>query len=182
MASNSEFEFGSPNTVVFLDGLTTYYTTQYITTIPFPDDPTRTDFDFNFWQDINGNPFTNPIADSSQLIDGTLYLYANFSASYTITLPTPVPNTVDSPIDVILYNTGFFNTAGFLLLYLVLILALNIGLWYIGIGSNYASLIGNIAITTIFMFLGYLPIYVSALMIMLYIYLVFGINKGVSYE
>lgn len=182
MSTNSEFTFGTPNTVIFIDGLTTYYTTQYITRVPFPTDPTRSGFDFNYWQDINGNPFTNVTPDTSQLIDGDLYLYSNFSESYTITPPVQLPPDVDLPIDIILYNTGFFNTAGFLLLYLILIVALNVGLWYIGIGSNYASLIGNIAITATFMFLGYLPIYVAALMIMFYIYMVFGMNRSVTYE
>lgn len=182
MSTNSEFTFGTPNEVVFIDQLQTYYTTQYITTVPYPDDPTRNDYTFTGWYDINGNPFNAVTPTESQLIDGKLYLYASYAENQNIVIADEIPNSVDNPVDTILFNTGFFNTPGFMLLYLILIVGLNIALWYFGIGSNYASLIGNISITAIFMFLGYLPFYVAGIIIMLYIYMVFGMNKGVSYE
>lgn len=182
MSQNTEIEFGDLNTVIYKDGLTTFYTTQYISIVDLIDGPEREDHTFLYWKDINGDPFINGLPNESQIQDGILYLYSSFAKNVDLDIAAGIPPEVDGPIDVILFNTGFFNTPGFILLYLILIVSLNVGLWYLGIGNNYASLIGNISITAIFMFLGYLPIYVSAIMIMLYMYMVFGMNGSVTYE
>jgi hypothetical protein len=43
---------------------------------------------------------------------------------------------------------------------------------------SFVILISNILITAVFLFLGYLPFFVSVIMIMLFILLILGINKG----
>ena len=132
------------------------------------------------------NPFTS-IGDYNIVISNdktsVLSYYqskTNFDESYAnrdLTFPGQTPPSVDTPLDIILYNTGFFNTPGFLLLFFILIMAFNVAMWYFKI-PFFANLIGSIAITAIFMFFGYLPIWTATLMIMIFILITMTLNKG----
>lgn len=91
--------------------------------------------------------------------------------------PGYLPPTATHPLDIILFNTGFYNVPGFLILYFLVIMLLNLGLWRLG-SPSIATLIANIGVTSFFMFFDYLPLYVSILMITFFIIILIAQNKG----
>ena len=179
MAAETEYSFEAPNTVYYYSEGQIYFSAYFINNVPRPTDPTLLGFTFQYWKDINGNvyDFQLPPTEDQLNSNNEFYLEAVFFKDFTITPPSQLPPGVDEPLDIILFNTGFFNTPGFVLIYFILTILLNIGLWRLG-STTIPTLIGNITLTSLFMFLGYLPIYISALMIVLFITIVITQGKG----
>lgn len=180
MDASSEYILGAaPYSVRYMDQMSIYYEQKFINIVPQTTDPTKTGSTFQYWVDINGDIYDYQLPPTASQIneDGIFYLYSVYQEDYTITLPPELPPSVDDPLDVILFNTGFFNTAGFMLLFFIAIVAFNVAMWYFKI-PFFANLIGSIGITAIFMFFGYLPIWAATLMIMMFILITMTINKG----
>jgi len=181
MSNNTTFTTTTPNKVIYFSEGEFYYEAYWILNVPqpLPGDPTKLGFTFQYWKDINGNVYNYQLPPQPELLDtnNIFYLEAVFFKDFTITPPGPPGTGQYGPIDTILFNTGFFNTPGFVLLYFILTILLNLGLWNLG-SPTIATLIGNITLTSLFMFLGYLPLYVSALMIILFITIGITQSKG----
>jgi hypothetical protein len=86
-----------------------------------------------------------------------------------------------NPIETILFNTGFFTTEGMLFLFAILIIAANIALWYFKV-PLFVNLLASAIVLTLFMIGGYLPLYVSIIMIGLIIVLFLNLKGGLMNE
>ena len=179
MASNTEYSFEAPFSVIYYSEGNVYFSSFYINNVPQPTDPTKVGFVFQYWKDVNDEVYDFQLPPTENQLDANnvFYLEAVFFKQFTIIPPGPPGTGVYSPIDTILTNTGFFNTPGFVLLYFILTILLNLGLWNLG-SPTIGTLIANITLTSLFMFLGYLPLYISALMIMLFITIGITQSKG----
>lgn len=80
-------------------------------------------------------------------------------------------------LDTILTNIGFFNASGFMFIYFILLVAINGILIFMKLPMT-PVIILNIIITALFMFLNYLPMYATIIMILFYIVALLAINKG----
>jgi hypothetical protein len=128
---------------------------------------------------VNGRRTTRSFYDDTLILDRVLTLTAVFEKDFTTGQPTTawIPPAVNNPIGTILFNLGYYNITGFVFIYTLLILISSVALWYYKMNS-FVTLISNILITAVFMFFGYLPFFVSIIMIMLFFLLILGINKG----
>jgi hypothetical protein len=181
MDTNSAYDITAPYIARFIVGLTFYQDTYFLNKIPSPSDPTApTGFDFTGWRDSNGTEFNfgNVPTDEQINQDGIFFLYANFVQVVTVTPLAPSGiGGVNAPLDTILLNTGFLNVPGVLLLYFISIFLINILAWQLSLTPLIAILI-NILITGLFMFLGFLPLFASIILIGFYIFAIITINKG----
>jgi hypothetical protein len=181
MNTNSSYAESAPYIARFIVGLTFYQDIYFLNKIPAPSDPSApTGFDFTGWRDSNGTEFNFGNVPTDQQInqDGIFFLYANFVEVLTVTPLAPSGiGGVNASLDTILLNTGFLNVPGVLLLYFVSIFLINILAWQLSLTPLIALLI-NILITGLFMFLGFLPLFASIILIGFYIFAIITINKG----
>jgi hypothetical protein len=185
MSTEVEFNQEAPYTVIYYNGLVEYDRKLFAVNVPQTTTPTRTGFLFDYWKDRNGEIYDYQLPpNESQLqldLNGNqvFYLYASFSDNTAIILPSDpsLSPPSDRPIDIILFNTGFYSIEGFMLLYVLLIVAATIGLWYIK-APLLVNLIVNIIITALFMIAGYFPFYIAFIMIALFVIILIQINKG----
>ena len=187
IADNLEFNQEAPYTVIYYNGFVEYDLKLFAVNVPQTTDPTRSGFVFDYWKDRNGDVYDYQLPpNESQLqldLNGNqvFYLYASFSESIEIDLsdfdffPPILPS--DRPIDIILFNTGFYNDAGFVFLYALFIIGSSVLLWFLKV-PTLVNVIDDIVITALFMIAGYLPLYVAIIMIMLFIVMIISINKS----
>jgi hypothetical protein len=167
--------------VIFISGLQIYSTQFFTNKIIEPVDPPPFDGEYDFvgWRDSKGNIWNfndgggTLILNNLQLSSNTGYLYAYFDTSSPIdgsgvgSIETPTVNAPDS-ITTILTAFGLASSKGYIFLYVVLILALTIGLLSLKVGM-FATMIANLSLTALFMFLGYLPVFASIILIMVFV-------------
>jgi hypothetical protein len=188
IADNLEFNQEAPYTVIYYNGLVEYDRKLFAVNVPQTTTPTRSGFLFDYWKDRNGEIYDYQLPpNETQLqldINGNtvFYLYASFSDNTPVDIPPgwgfeSASPPSDRPIDIILFNTGFYSIEGFMLLYVLLIVAATIGLWYIK-APLLVNLIVNIIITALFMIAGYFPFYIAFIMIALFVIILIQINKG----
>lgn len=188
MSSEVDFSQTAPYTVIYYNGLVEHDRKLFAVNVPQTTTPTRSGFIFDYWRDRNGDVFTYSLPpNETQLqldLNGNqvVYLYASFSDNTPTEIPPnwgfdpPVPPS-DNPLDIILFNTGFYNIEGFMFLYVLLIVGAAIALWYIK-APLLVNLIVNIIITALFMVAGYFPFYIAFIMIALFVIILIQINKG----
>jgi hypothetical protein len=185
ITDNLEFNQKAPYTVIYYNGLVEHDRKLFAVNAPQTTTPTRSGFLFDYWKDRNGEIYDYQLPpNESQLqldLNGNevFYLYASFSDNTAIILPSDPSLSPPSsrPIDILLFNTGFYNLEGFMLLYVLLIVGATIGLWYIK-APLLVNLIVNIIITALFMIAGYFPFYIAFIMIALFVIILIQINKG----
>jgi hypothetical protein len=185
MSTEVEFNQQAPYTVIYYNGLVEYDRKLFAVNVPQTTTPTRSGFVFDYWKDRNGEIYDYQLPpNESQLqldLNGNqvFYLYASFSDNTAIILPSDpsLSPPSDRPIDIILFNTGFYSIEGFMLLYVLLIVGAAIALWYIK-APLLVNLIVNIIITALFMIAGYFPFYIAFIMIALFVIILIQINKG----
>lgn len=147
--------------------------------------PTKPLHNFLHFVDIDGKragasgAFVSAFSLITTLQERNIILTAVFEKNFVTGQPITVytPPDITNPIGVILFNTGYYNITGFVFLYTLLILGSSILLFRYNM-PTFVTLISNIAITAVFMFFGYLPFFVAMIMILLFILLIIGINKG----
>lgn len=177
--NETKLSFETPNIVRFFndDQFTEKY---FIDRLPTQPVFTKTNHNFLHFATEDGARVLNRGLFNQQFLNnGVLNLFAVYEKDFTTGQPTTawIPPAINNPIGQILFNTGYYNITGFVFLYTILILGSSILLWYYKM-PMFVSLICNILITALFMFFGYLPFFVSMIMIMLFILLIIGINKG----
>ena len=174
----TRMSFDRPNTVNFVNN-GNVVTKYFMNTLPAFPTPTKSFHTFLYYVDVNGRRTTRSYYDDTLIVDRVLTLTAVFEKDFTTGQPTTAwtPPAVNNPIGTILFNLGYYNITGFVFLYTLLILISSVALWYYKMNS-FVTLISNILITAVFMFFGYLPFFVSIIMIMLFFLLILGINKG----
>jgi hypothetical protein len=142
----------------------------------------RTGYEFQYWADTRGERQFGQTAinDPSLITQNNVYnLYAQFSRNVPSDNPI-LPGSlggVYAPLDTILFNTGFLNNGGVLLLYFILAVSIAIMIFKLKLNSLIA-IVSNILLTSIFLILGYLPLYTSVILIAFYIIAIISINKG----
>jgi hypothetical protein len=181
VAVNNEslMSFDTPNIVRFNNG-NQIIEKYFIDRLPIQPLPTKTNHDFLYYATQDGTIVRNRGYFNPEYLDnGLLNLYAVFEKNFTSGQPTTawIPPAINNPIGTILFNLGYYNITGFVFIYTLLILISSVALWYYGMNS-FVTLISNILITAVFMFFGYLPFFVSIIMILLFLLLIIGINKG----
>jgi hypothetical protein len=175
----TRFSFETPNRVDFVNN-GTVISKYFMNKLPQQPTPTKTFHTFLYYADIEGKRVSNRGYYNPELLQNrVLTLTAVFEKDFTTGQPTTAwtPPAVNNPIGQILFNTGYYNITGFVFIYTLLILGASILLWKYGM-PTFVSLIANILITAVFMFFGYLPFFVSIIMILLFLLLIIGINKG----
>lgn len=185
---NLEFEQTAPYIVIYYNGLVEHDRKFFAVNVPQTTTPTRTGFIFDYWKDRNGDIYNYNLPPNNTQVqldlngNQIIYLYASFSDNTPTTIPPnwgfvpPAPPS-SRPLDIILFNTGFYNIPGFMFLYVLLIVGAGIGLWYIK-APLLVNLIVNIIITALFLVAEYLPFYIAFIMIALFVVILIQINKG----
>jgi len=126
------------------------------------------------------NPLTGEIErfDESFSPGQDVVLY-NFSVG-TIQAAPIVPDVlggINGSFDTILMNTGFLNPGGLMLLYFICVIAISILIFNFKL-SSFIAIILNVLLTSIFLILGYMPLFTSILLIAFYVVALISINKG----
>lgn len=103
----------------------------------------------------------------------------NFSSSKLVVEPvvSDILGGSNTPFDTILLNTGFLNPAGLMFIYFSLIVAIAFLSFNFKL-DNLITIILNVLLTSVFLILGYLPFFVSLILISFYIMAFISINKG----
>jgi hypothetical protein len=182
MNTNSSYDERAPLKARFMVGLNFYREIPFLDKIPFPPtDPTPPAGSiFYGWRTFNGIVIEPGTVPSDELIDSNniVYLYAIFQKQIsTSTLAPSGLGGVNSSLDTILLNTGFLNVPGVLILYFTSIFLINLLALRLSLTALVSILI-NILITGLFMFLGFLPLFASIILIGFYIFAIISINKG----
>jgi len=182
MNTNSSYDERAPLKARFMVGLNFYREIPFLDVIPFPPtDPTPPAGSiFYGWRTFNGIVIEPGTVPSDELIDSNniVYLYAIFQKQIsTSTLAPSGLGGVNSSLDTILLNTGFLNVPGVLILYFTSIFLINLLALRLSLTALVSILI-NILITGLFMFLGFLPLFASIILIGFYIFAIITINKG----
>ena len=174
----TRMSFDRPNTARFVNN-GTVIDKYFMKTLPVFPTPTKSLHTFLYYVDSQGSRVSRTDYNNQLIVDRVLTLTAVFEKDFTTGQPTTawIPPAVNNPIGTILFNLGYYNITGFVFIYTLLILISSVALWYYGMNS-FVTLISNILITAVFMFFGYLPFFVSIIMIMLFFLLILGINKG----
>lgn len=181
LAVSTFITFSTPNIVRYVDGfnVTDRY---FIGTLPVNPTPTRTNYTFQYWRDINGNrQFGQSAVNDTSLIsvNGVYSLFAYYTRD--VVAGDPILDTtlggVLAPLDTILFNTGFLNNGGVMLLYFILVICISFLAFHLKLNSL-ISIIINVLLTAMFLILGYLPLFTSVLLITFYIIALISINKG----
>jgi hypothetical protein len=157
--------------VFFYSQLQLYQQIFYYETFTLPTSPTApTGYEFVGWRTINNTRFDiNTVRPEDYDENGYLYLYAEFVKIYNPggTIQEPEVNAPDG-ITQILTAFGLGSSKGYIFLYVIIILALTVVLLKLGVGM-FATMIANLAVTALFMFLGYLPIFATIILIMIFV-------------
>jgi hypothetical protein len=173
----------APYTVKYIFGFNIWEQRRFLTRVPSPErgDPSISNNDFLGWVTRDGDAYRYTIPSDDMFIDGVLYLYASFAPIYEdMEFPTASDPGVYDPLDTILINTGFYNTPGFMILFVLAVLAASVGLALIS-APAIVIVLADIMITAVFLFLGYLPLFTALVMIGFYI-LVFMQRGGLVNE
>jgi hypothetical protein len=154
----------------------------FINRLPILFPASRAGYEFQYWADITGERQfgQSAINDPSLITENNVY---NLYAQYNRIVPSENPilpgdlGGVYDPLDTILFNTGFLNNGGVLLLYFILAISIAVMAFKFKLNSLIAIVL-NILLTSFFLILGYLPLYTSVLLIAFYITAIISINKG----
>jgi hypothetical protein len=187
-ATTIEFFNFTPNIVRFYKDLALLEQKYYFDNVgedlfPAPINVIKPGFSSYDWVDINGDIYYGNLPPTEDQLnnEGYFNLYAKYIKDVEYELPPglggPIDPPSERPIDILLFNTGFYNLQGFMLLYVFLIVGASIGLFYIK-APLLVNLIVNIVITALFMIAGYLPFYIAFIMIALFVIILIQINKG----
>jgi len=182
MTTNSQYDERAALKARFMVGLNFYREIPFLDIIPFPSvDPSPPAGSiFYGWRTFSGRVIEPGTVPSDELIDSNniVYLYAIFQKQIsTSTLAPSGLGGVNSSLDTILLNTGFLNVPGVLILYFTSIFLINLLALRLSLTALVSILI-NILITGLFMFLGFLPLFASIILIGFYIFAIISINKG----
>lgn len=165
------------NVVYFMSQSTLLQTSVLLSYGGIPTEPTAptppTGFEFTGWFLENGDIYNFTHITSDMFTDNSLHIYAYFRVSGTASDYGTVDDTPDTGTNIfnVLSAFGFATDVGFIFIYLGLIVLVSVGLVVVKI-SGFIVLVVDIMITALFMYLGFLPLYVIALV---FITLVVGI-------
>ena len=136
-----------------------YYEVMFTTIPDAPVDPIADNLLFNGWRDIDGNIYdftTTLLSDVDQPVGATTLM-----ATWVLNIPSDVVVPTDSTpsaLTTFLTTLGFNNTIGKLIIYFALMLVVTFFLITIEFNGFIIILI-NVLLYAVFIFLGWLPIY-----------------------
>jgi uncharacterized repeat protein (TIGR02543 family) len=160
-------------TVRFYNAMILYDTYTFISVPDKPTDPTPLpNYVFTGWRTINGDIFDFTFVTENMFsnigTNAVLNLYAQFQLNQDIEFDTGDPD-INAPqaLTTILTAFGMNNYSGFIVLYVLCLSALTIGLLLLKL-SGFIIVLVDIIVTALFMFLGWLPIFVSIIIMMVF--------------
>jgi hypothetical protein len=186
--AGSYLQFTIPSewyTINVYDKLVLYRTyeipSSYLTPPPRPTEPTPTSgFEFVGWRRATQEWYYFDTIDPSYFTDNVMNLYSVYQPVLAYTPPTETdPDTL---FEDLLTAFGLFNTPGLIFIYFVIIFIITLPLlfWRLPV---FIFMIVDILVTAIFMFLGFLPIFVIIVMFMIFAAgIFFSLKRGASYE
>lgn len=181
IASSTFLSFQTPNIVRYVNG-PFIVERFFINQLPVRPEATRPNFDFQYWLDINGNRQNGQSGvNDPSLIDanGVYTLFAFFTQS--VNAGDPIIDKflggTNQSLDTILFNTGFLNNAGLLFIYFSLVIGISFLSFRLQF-NNLITIILNVLLTAFFIILGYLPLFISIILVLFYIVAFISINKG----
>jgi len=166
--------------VLFYSRLLLYTQVSYYDTFSLPDDPPAPlGYTFSGWMTITGDRFDiNAISDDAYDENGYLYLYAVFLNLRGDTYePTPINPNNPTQLYTLLTALGLYNDAGFMIIFLVLSLVIIFGLLALKI-NGIVIVICHAMLTSLFIFLGWLPLFAIILIIMIYLIALLITSRG----
>jgi hypothetical protein len=176
---NNSFYYNFDNNIyyaTFYSGLNILGRQPFSLLIPTPDFTLPNGF--SFWRWNNPETRETEIFDINYVAKQNLTL---FSGTTSIIAPPPVVSDplggINNAFDTILLNTGFLNVGGLLFIYFTLVISIAFLIYQFKL-SNFIGIILNILLTSIFLILGYLPLYFSILIISFYVIAIISLNKG----
>ena len=127
------------------------------------------DYEFKGWVDITGEYFNfRKVNDSDLSDDGYFYLYAVIVKEYPTLDITPIsPNTPDIISNALTY-IGFNNSVGKIMIYVVFAILITGGMLWMSLDTM-IIIVGNALVFAVFIFMGWLPIYVIVIMSLIFI-------------
>lgn len=166
---NMVVDFNKDINVVYFMSQSTLLSTSVLLTyggVPTaPADPTPpTGFEFTGWFLENGDIYNFTHLGSDDFTDNVIHIYAYFRVAGTSSDYGTTDDTPDTGTNIynVLSAFGFATDVGFIFIYLGLIVLVSVGLVVVRI-SGFIVLVVDIMITALFMYLGFLPLYVIAL-------------------
>jgi hypothetical protein len=181
----SEFTFQYitfPSFLIFYSGLRQYASVSYYDNVDIvlPSNPTGpAGYNFIGWRTITGELFSvDNVKPEYKDENGYIFLYAVFAnvRGETFVPTNPSPNTPNS-IFVLMDAIGIYNDAGFMIVYFIIMAIIIVTLLYFKLNSAIVLMI-SLLVTGIFIYLGWLPIFVIILMAMLFLIGIFTAFKG----
>lgn len=174
-----------PLTVRFYNRLALYYEYDLYTIEHFPTDPTPpSGKKFVGWETITGEVYNEGLPESDWISqDGIFRLYATYQDVLDVPFETDDPSvTTPSALATVLTGLGLYNSAGFMIIYALLLIILALGIVLLKV-SAFIMIILDILITALFWYFGMLPLFVSILMIFVFmISILLVLNGGKQYE
>lgn len=176
---NVSFYYNFDNQIryaTFYSGLNVLGKQPFSILIPTPDFALPSGF--SFWRWNNPDTGENEIFDINYAPKTDVVLRSGTTS--TIVPPPVVPDPIgglNNSFDTILSNTGFLNVSGILFIYFTLVIGIAVLIYEFKL-SNFIGIILNILLTSLFLILGYLPLYFSILIIAFYIFAIISLNKG----
>ena len=165
------------NMVYFMSQATLLSTSVLMDFGGIPTEPTAptppTGFEFTGWFLENGEIYNFTHLSSDMFTDNSISIYAYFRVSGTASDYDTIDATPDTGTNIfnVLSAFGFDTDVGFIIIYLVAVLIVSVALVYYNV-SGFVVLIVTLLVTGLFIYLGFLPLYVIALV---FIALVVGI-------
>jgi hypothetical protein len=169
-------------TAVFMNFLQVYWEQTFLNIPEEPPPPSREGMIFNGWRTEDGDIYRFTVIDRSMVDeDGRIMLYAHFT---TILDYTPTPGgelDFEGPENImrILMMFGLYNYPGLLLIYVIAVIFITGGMLALNI-PKMAILIVNILLGGFFIYMGYFPLFVTIMFVMVAIVSFFMAIKSSS--
>lgn len=155
--------------VTFYNGITPIESSYFYGIPTAPVDPTPAEgYEFLGWRTLDLTPYDFTFVDVDMADEyGNFKLFAYYKSNYDLGYENvePIPTTPSAITDV-LTGIGFYNTAGFIIMYVALIGISTVLLLYIH-APVFVMIIVYILETSLFMFMGMLPLFATIIIILL---------------
>jgi len=172
---NTEIETAGANTVQYYIGTELYYTARYSDIPDQPIDPPYDNLYLVGWRD-NTNALYNFDETLTPEPNGYAVLTAHLGIIWDDELPTTVDGTPSLIVDV-LTSAGLYNVVGKIIIYFVLMLVATFVMIYFKL-NTFIVMILNLLIFGVFIFFGWLPVYIIIPLGLMFLVGLFATIKG----
>lgn len=129
------------------------------------------------YQTIDGTPFNFEPLSESAFQTGTYRIYMIPDCTYSSANVTSGNVDPNNPIVIFLDSIGWNNTFGLTFAYFIFIVLVTLGTYAVGVGTL-AILVVQLLVTTLFMFMNFLPLFVALILLLMYTLVFIFVFKG----